>query len=101
MTMHDMKIELASTTETERRTREIQLLMNDIEPDPEYQAMLIRDEASALDVSGHPSSELARRLEFYLGHPLPVALSTPLWKLVDAIGATRPNWPDDEPPSVQ
>jgi len=95
--MKGRKFELASTIETERRAREVQLLVNVIEPDPEYQAVLLTDEASALDVSGKPEAEVIRRLESYLGHPLPVPLRTPLWRLVDAIQAARPCWPEDEP----
>jgi glutathione S-transferase len=101
MTDHERKIESASTVETERRRREIQLLLNVIEPDPEYQAFFVSDEASACDVSGAPPELVRARLEFYLRKPLPVPQSAPLWKLVDAIKALHPGWPEDGPPDLQ
>ena len=95
------RIEAAGTVESVRRSREIQLLLNVIEPDPEFQAFFVSDEASARDVSGAPHEVVKARLEFYLRRALPVPLSTPLWKLVDAIKAMHPGWPDDGPPGLQ
>jgi len=42
-------IEIAPNSETQRRAREIQLLLNVVEPDPEYQPFLLTDEASLFD----------------------------------------------------
>lgn len=90
-------VEMAPVVETELRAREVQLLVNVIEPDPDLQAFLITDEASSLDVSSHSSEIVRSRLEAYLKRPLPVSLTTPLWILVDAIRREMPGWPDTGP----
>jgi hypothetical protein len=91
------RIEVAPTVETELRAREVQLLLNVIEPDPDLEAFLVTDEASALDVSSHSPEVIRARLETYLRRPLPVSLRTPLWILVDAIRRELPGWPDVGP----
>lgn len=91
------RIEVAPTVETELRAREVQLLLNIIEPDPDLQAFLVTDEASALDVSSHSAEVVRARLETYLRRPLPMSLRTPLWILVDAIRRELPGWPDVGP----
>jgi hypothetical protein len=48
--MPDKQIELARSIETEARKREVQLLINISEPDPQYQPLILTDEASILDV---------------------------------------------------
>lgn len=88
------RVEVAPVVETERRAREVRLLINVIEPDPELQAFLVTDEASALDVSPNVAETVRARLEAYLGRPLSVDLRTPLWEVVDAIRAEFPYWPD-------
>jgi len=74
------RIEIAEQTETERRAREAQILVNIIEPDPEYQPFLLTDEASPFDVSGTQPEVIRERLEFYFRRPLsgspPVASAT-------------------------
>jgi hypothetical protein len=87
-------IDVAPVVETELRAREVRLLINVIEPDPEVQAFLVTDEASALDVSANSAETVRRRLEGYLKRPLPLDLQTPLWRLVDAIKREIPGWPD-------
>ncbi len=91
------RIEVAPTVETELRAREVQLLLNIIEPDPDLQAFLVTDEASALDVSSRSPEVIRARLETYLRRPLPMSLGTPLWILVDAIRRELPGWPDAGP----
>lgn len=91
-------IEIASQTETDRRTREVQILVNIIEPDPEYQPLLLTDEASPFDVTAAEPELIQARLEFYFRRPLPVPLSTPLWQLVDGLKIAFPGWPDDWTP---
>lgn len=93
------KIEIAPHTETERRAREVQILVNIIEPDPEYQPFLLTDEASPFEVSAAAPELIQSRLEFYFRRPVPVALSTPLWQLVDALKSAFPGWPDDWSPT--
>jgi hypothetical protein len=96
MTASPRKFELASQDETERRQREVQLLINVAEPDPEYQAFLLTDEASLLDAVPGTPELIQRRLDFYFGGPLDIPLRTPLWKYVDEVKARRTGWPSDE-----
>jgi hypothetical protein len=88
------KVEFAPVVETELRVREVQLLLNVIEPDPEYQAFAVTDDPSALDVSSNSRELVRARLEQYLRRPLPVDLRVPLWQLVDAIRRVEPASPD-------
>ena len=76
--------------------REVQLLLNVVEPDPEYQPFVLTDEASVFDAVGHDEDEIRRRLELYFGRPVALDLSVPLWRLVDEIRAWRPGWPEEE-----
>lgn len=92
------KLKIASRTETERRARDVQILVNIIEPDPEFQPSLLTDEASPFDISAAASELIQSRLEFYFRRPMPVPLSTPLWQLVDALRSAFPRWPDDWSP---
>lgn len=89
-----MKFVRGSTSETDRRSRELQLLLNIIEPDPVYQATIFDDIACALDVSPNSRSVVQERLECYLGFSLPGMLRMPLWRLVDAIAERCPGWPE-------
>lgn len=88
------RVELADTSETDRRKREIQILVNVIQPDPEYQPFLVAGEAGPLDVSPAPVEEIQTRLEAYLGRPLPIPVTASLASLVDAIRAEDPEWPE-------
>ena len=95
MKMTDKKFEQADSSQTEARRREVQLLINVAEPDPEYQPFVLTDEASLLDaVASHPD-EINRRLCAYFGADLKLDLRTPVWRLVDIIKRLRPGWPDD------
>ena len=92
------KFEVASSTETESRRREVQLLINIAEPDPKYQPFIITDEASLLDAVAPDASEIQRRLDAYFGASLGLDLHVPIWHVVDAIKRLRPGWPDDPDP---
>jgi hypothetical protein len=96
--MPNRKVEVAPIAETELRVREVQLLINVIQPDPAYQPCLVTDEASPLDVASLPQEVVRERLEAYLKRPLPCDLRTPLWKLVDAIKREIPEWPERSHP---
>ena len=89
------KIEIADETETQRRSREVQLLINIVEPDPEYQPFLLTDEASLLDAVGADPDEMLHRLALYFGGDFSFSLRQPIWKLVDEIKAVYPGWPSD------
>jgi len=87
------KIELADHVETDARQREIQLLINIVEPDPEYQPFILTDEASLFDAVGSDEDTMTQRLKSYFGG-FDSPLRLPLWKLVDAIKTHHPGWPD-------
>lgn len=95
------EVTYAPTVEIERRSREVQLLMNVVEPDPEYQAFFLSDEASILDICGADQALIERRLEAYFGVPFPCPLNAPLWQVVDRLKQMFPQWPDGWPPDAQ
>ncbi len=86
---------LASQLETELRRREIQLLINIAEPDPEYQPLLLTDEASIFSAVGTDKSAIKKRMSCYFGEGLELPLHLPLWQLVDRVRQLRPGWPED------
>jgi hypothetical protein len=90
------RFEIAPHTEIQRRAREVQLLLNLVEPDPEHQPFVLTDEASLFDAVGREEDEIRRRLELYFGRPFAFDLSLPIWRLVDEIRAWRPGWPEEE-----
>lgn len=83
---------LAPQVETNLRRREIDALIAIAEPDPEYQGPLVTDEASLLDAVGASPEEIQDRLDAHFGERLPIPLSTPLWRFVDAVKGLRPGW---------
>lgn len=87
-------IELAESTQTLARGREVQLLLNIAEPDPEYQPGVLTDAASLLDAVPTERKEIARRLDAYFRADLELDLELPIWQVVDAIKRIRPGWPD-------
>jgi hypothetical protein len=87
------RIELADQTQTDAREREIQLIINIVEPDPEYQNPLVTDEASLLDAVGVDPETMMRRLKEHFGADFDLSLRLPLGKLVDAIKTRHPGWP--------
>jgi len=97
--MSDKKFELAASSETDVRKREVQLLINVAEPDPEYQPFILTDEASLLDAIATPAEEITRRLNAYFEADMNLDLTMPVWRLVDTIKHLRPGWPDDPAPS--
>jgi len=99
MTSSQQKLELESSTETIARGREVQLLINIAEPDPEYQPGVLTDDASLLDAVPTEPREIARRLDAYFRADLNLDLALPLWRLVDVIRRLRPGWPDDLEPN--
>lgn len=94
----DKQIELAETEEVEKRYREVQLLLNVVEPDPEYQPMFVSDEATFFDISGHDEKEIESRLKFYFKGELPAPLSTSIWQFIEVVKARYPGWPEHWPP---
>jgi hypothetical protein len=93
------RIEYASRAELDSRSREVQLLINLAQPDPDLQPVFLSDESTLLDFVVEPIPLVEARLEAYLGLPLPLPISAYIWKLVDAIKQSYPGWPDDWPPT--
>ena len=89
------KFEIADDTRTKARSREVQILLNIVEPDPEYQPIVLTDEASLFDAVGTGEDEILRRLALYFRGDFSFSLRQPIWKLVDEIKLVYPNWPDD------
>ena len=92
------KFEPADTNETDKREREVQLLVNLIEPDPEYQPYFISDLASLYDITAQMPEEMEAKIRFYFKGDLPASLTTPIWQFVDLVKQRYPGWPDEWPP---
>ena len=99
MTSSPPQADLAPSTETVARGREVQLIINIAEPDPEFQPFVLTDEASLLDAVPTSPVEIARRLDAYFRADLALNLALPLWRLVDVIKRLRPGWPDNVEPN--
>ena len=99
MSSFDKRIEVAPSSQTESRHREVQLLINIAEPDPEHQPAILTDEASLLDAVGTAAEEITSRLNAYFGVGLALDISLPVWQLVDEIKRLRPGWPDEFGPN--
>jgi hypothetical protein len=61
------KFEIADDTRTKARSREVQILLNIVDPDPEYQPFVLIDEAWLFDAVGTGEDEILRRLALYSG----------------------------------
>ena len=86
----------ADDTQTQTRAREVQLLVNVVEPDPRWQPSFISDKASLLDCLGNEEDDMRRRLAFYFGRNSDVDLRQPVWRVVDQLKASFPEWPYNE-----
>jgi hypothetical protein len=93
------EFEVAPTLEIESRRREVRLLINIAEPDPQYQPFVVTDEASLLDAVGTEPEVIMRRLDAYFETSLALDLRLPIWRLLDVIKRLRPDWPDDLGPT--
>ncbi len=93
-----MSIEVAESEETEKRKREVQLIINIVEPDPEYQPFFISDEACFFDISSQHEKEIEDKLKFYFKGELPASLTTPIWQFIEIVKQCYPGWPDNWPP---
>ena len=86
----------ADDTQTQIRTREVQLLVYVIEPDPRWQPSFISDKASLLDCLSNDEDDMRRRLAFYFGRNAEVDLRQPVWRVVDQLKGSFEEWPYDE-----
>ncbi len=89
------KFEIADNTETKARAREVQILLNIVQPDPEYQPFILTDEASLLDAISIEEDDMLKRLAAYFRGDFSFSLRQPIWKLVDEIRSVYRSWPDD------
>ncbi len=88
------EIEFAPTSEIEARKREIQLLINIIEPDPEYQPLFLSDEAYVGDITGNSKELINKRLVAYFGESFNFPFDKTLWNAVDIIKQHFPEFPE-------
>lgn len=73
--------------------REIQLLINIQQPDPEFQPLKITDNIMIFDVVTANENLIRIRFENYFEQPFNFNLKQPLWKLVEDIRLRMPDWP--------
>ena len=92
------QLEIGEQTENDRCKREIQILVNIIQPDPQYQPLLLTGQATPFQIYELSERTIRERLEGYFRCPLPIPLASPLWQIVDALKARHPGWPDDWSP---
>lgn len=90
-------IEFVESEEIDKREREVQLIINIVEPDPEYQPSFISDEACFYDITGKDEKEIEESLRFYFKGDLPASLSTPVWQFIEQVKLRYPSWPDEWP----
>lgn len=99
MDLRGRKIEQAPSIETHARDREVRLLINIVQPDPEYQPFILTDEASLFDAVSTGEDDVRQRLATYFRADLELDLRMPIWRLVDTIKRLRPGWPDGPGPN--
>jgi len=99
MTSSPPNIERTPSTETIARGREVQLLINIAEPDPEFQPFVLTDDASLLDAVPTDPIDIRMRFGAYFRADLELDLAQPIWRLVDVIKRWRPGWPDQFEPN--
>ena len=88
-------MEFAETTTVDKYSREVQIVINLLEPDPEYQPFFISDEANFASISPLDEDEISRRLSQYFGD---LGTFTFLERIVDFVlrmKASHPEWPDN------
>jgi hypothetical protein len=93
-TVPEERIVLGEKSKPKRR--EIEILVNIIAPDSEYQPWYLADEADLFAVRDQSEKIIRPRLEGYFGKPLKFEIRhrQPLWELVDEIKKLYPDWPD-------
>jgi hypothetical protein len=68
-----------------KRKQELNILINVIESDSQYQPYFISDKATVYDVFGHSEQELRNSLETYFKMKLDISFDLPIWKLIDVL----------------
>jgi len=82
-----------SDNEIARRSREVHIVINILEPDPRFQPILLGNDATVFDVSGEMEEDIKKKFELYFGAPFNISLNQPLWMLVERIKQAFPGWP--------
>jgi hypothetical protein len=90
----DLQFSFAADEKTRDRAREVQLLINVIEPNPEMQPWFLSDQAQLFDIGGHDDEEIRRKLSSHFRTQVRSDLSAPVWQLVDSLKHEFPGWPD-------
>lgn len=82
--------------EVDKLSREIRILLNLVEPDPEFQPSFVGNRASLFDAVGASEQEMRSVLEAYFGEPFTEDLALPVVQLVLHLKQRYAGWPQDE-----
>ena len=93
--MIDKDWKFDGTDKVEKYQREMQLLINLVEPDPEFQPAFVGDSACLFDCVGTDETVTLQRLKEYFGESFAFPLSTPMPKLVQILKNAYHGWPDE------
>jgi len=91
--MTDSDLKRQANYKTRLYRREIQLLINIQQPDPEYQPILVTDKSVIFDIVTTTVKVVRQRFTEYFEQPFTYNLNQPLWKLVEDIRLSQPDWP--------
>ncbi|TNC80855.1 MAG: hypothetical protein C9356_12075 [Oleiphilus sp.] len=80
--------------ESSQRQREINILVNVIQPDPFLQPAFIADSTTLLDLTQFSVDRVCYLIVNYLREPVHLDLSQPIWQVVDNLKRQFPGWPD-------
>ena len=89
----ESQLKLTSKYKSHLYRREIQLLINILQPDPEFQPLQITDNLRVFDVVTANEKIIRERFENHFEQPFTFELKQPLWKLVEDIRLRMPDWP--------
>jgi hypothetical protein len=90
-----MNNENGDQIQVNERKRELQLILNIIQPDPEHQPLVVYDATCFNNVTWQNIKEIEERLRFYFKGDLPASLATPIWQFIDEVKLQYPGWPDN------
>jgi hypothetical protein len=87
-------LKFGEQTELDRREREVQLILNVIEPDPHYQPLFISDQSLVCECSRNEEALVAERLRTHFGNNIEFDLNATIVEMVDSIKRQIRGWPD-------
>lgn len=81
------------------RSREIQFILNLIEPDPALQPFFLSDKSRPSDIFEREEEfhKLQLAINSYFGRSIPITPDLTFWELVDQIWSRIPDWPPADP----